>query len=145
MTVSMVTLETTILVENEEVLDILETFDGENGIVILHNSNACFSESKSLETNVLEIVNVKDDVEEVVYNKKAAISYYLSKNKSFKINDMIRLERCDYAIVSRRDEVFLFDANNLSVMSFNDVFTVEQLAVHLQQHHPSYQVLRRVV
>lgn len=94
----------------------------------------------------IEIAELTEDGDIVqIFKRTPELKYYLSENKSFNMNDMIRIEgKGDYSLILMYNNVFLYDAENLSTIEIDGASNIDDIKKYLIVNYPSYEVLRKI-
>ena len=93
-----------------------------------------------------KIFEVNEEEEEIVFfQKEAELKYYPSTNKTFKAQDMIRIDgKGDYSIVLTSMFALLFNGESQTTIEMKDVKNINEMKLYLEQNYPEYIVLRKI-
>ncbi|MCL1700748.1 hypothetical protein [Lysinibacillus sp. Bpr_S20] len=128
--------------------ELLARFDGliaPDGLSIVSiKGNKIMNEC--LDLKFTKILEINEDEEEIIFfQKEAELKYYPSTNKTFKVQDMIRIDgKGDYSIVLSSTHALLFNADTLTTIELTNVKNINEMKQHLEQNYPEYIVLRKI-
>lgn len=92
-----------------------------------------------------EIIEIRDDEEIVFLQEKAELKYYPSSNKTFNVNDMIRIEeRGDYNIILTNMLAFLYNSESQTTIEMENVKNIKEVKMYLEKNYSQYIVLRKI-
>lgn len=149
MTTSLVTFEQKVIVKNMSPQEIIDLFDGlipSDGLII-KNVRGKKLVAECVENDVTELIEIGEDGEELILlNRKADLTYYLSENKEFGINDKIRIDgKGDFTIIITPKFSFLYNCKDSTTIEMDRGSDIGDLKLYLGDHYPDYKVLRKIV
>ncbi|MEQ6355150.1 hypothetical protein ABNX05_11025 [Lysinibacillus sp. M3] len=102
--------------------------------------------NECLDLKFTKIMEINDEGEEILFfQREAELKYYPSTNKTFKGQDMIRIEKKgDYNIILTPALAFLYNSDSQTTIEMKDVKNINETKLYLEQNYPEYIVLRKI-
>lgn len=141
-------IQSEVTIQENSPEEILALFDGlipSNGIQVTNvRGNKLIMECADF--HFVEIAELTDDGDLIdVLKRTPDVKYHLSENQSFDKNDMIRIDdKGDYNIILMHNNIFLYNADDLSTIEFDGASDINDLKKYLNIKYPSYEVLRKI-
>ncbi len=144
----LVKIEAKLAIYDQTPEELLARFDGliaPDGLSITNIKDKKIM-NECLDFRFTEIIEFTDEEEEKVFLKKGAeLNYHISKNKTFKERDMIRIDdKGDYNIVISSDFALLCNCESQNIIRMDNVKCIDDVKLYLENNYPEYIVLRKV-
>ncbi|MCL1696366.1 hypothetical protein [Lysinibacillus sp. BPa_S21] len=141
-------IEAEIAIYNQTPEELLELFDGliaPDGLSIANIKGKKIL-NECLDLKFTKIFELHDEEEEVVFfQNEAVLKYYPSNNKTFKVQDIIRIDgRGDHYIVPSSSCISLFNSVSLTTIEIKNAKNIGDVKLFLEQNYPEYIVLRKI-
>lgn len=129
----------------EELLAVYDSLIPVDGLKVTNvRGNKLITECSDFQ--FVEIAELTEDGDIVqIFKRTPELKYYLSENKSFNMNDMIRIDgKGDYSLILMYNNIFLYDAENLSTIEIDGASNIDDIKKYLIVNYPRYEVLRKI-
>lgn len=129
----------------EELLALYDRLIPANGLQVTNvRGNKLITECSDFHfEHIAELTEDGDVVD--VFKRTPEIKYYLSENKTFAMNDMIRINgKGDYSLILMSNNIFLYNSEDLTTIETNGAANIDEMKKYLNINYPSYEVLRKI-
>lgn len=129
----------------EELLALYDGLIPVNGLHVTNiKGNKLITECSDFQ--FVEIAELTEDGDIVqIFKRTPELKYYLSENKAFNMNDMIRIDgKGDYSLILMHNNIFLYDAESLSTIEIDGASNIDDIKKYLIVNYPQYEVLRKI-
>ncbi len=141
-------IQSEVVIQNnnpEELLSLYDRLIPTNGLQVTNvRGNKLIAECSDF--HFVEIAEITEDGDLIeLFKRTPEVKYYLSENKSFNMDDLIRIDgRGDYSLILMHNNIFLYNAEDLTTMEAGSATSIDEITKYLNINYPSYEVLRKI-
>ncbi|MBG9689420.1 hypothetical protein ABD91_00565 [Lysinibacillus sphaericus] len=141
-------IQSEVVIQNnnpEELLSLYDRLIPTNGLQVTNvRGNKLIVECSDF--HFVEIAEITEDGDLIeLFKRTPEVKYYLSENKSFNMDDLIRIDgRGDYSLILMHNNIFLYNAEDLTTMEAGSASSIDEIRKYLNINYPSYEVLRKI-